>query len=148
MPVSWSTAFKLKVGAWLSGMASLHGRAWLRHLCSHFLQDAFRRQLRREQDYRHAGARVGGCSYKVQVPVLGVPVVRSEVAHLGEVVAQAERRALFKIEVLLPRAGLVDNLELDMSLKVLDVHVLAEPLKDCLSCAPHHAFPILCVLSI
>src|ERR1044071_4042760 len=84
-----------------------------------------------------------GCARKIEVLVLLVTIVRSEIANLPEVVAQPERRTFFKIEAFLPDAGLVHNLELDMLLEILRTHLFSETPEHRFACLIHKGFPIL-----
>src|SRR5512146_270050 len=144
MPVSWSTAFKLYVGAWLSGMATPDALNMVLHRHSnHFFHDALGRQFGGQQNDRHTGTRVRGCSRKVQVLVLRMPVLRSKVTHLHEIMTQAEGGALLQVEALFPDLWLVDDLELDVFLQVVDSHVFSQPPEHGLACTPHPRVPVL-----
>lgn len=79
-----------------------------------FRRDSLRHQLCREQHQRHPGARMDARADEVQVAVARVAVVRAHVAHLQQIVPQAERRALRQVQLLpiLPRSigSLIDDL--------------------------------------
>ena len=60
-------------------------------------KDALGGQASREEHHRQAGARVSAAAHEVEVVVMIMAVVGPQIAHLQEVVAEAERGALLKV---------------------------------------------------
>jgi hypothetical protein len=47
---------------------------------------------------RQTGARVGAGSHEVQITITGVPVMRPEIAHLQQIMAEAMNGTLDQVE--------------------------------------------------
>jgi hypothetical protein len=85
---------------------ALYRRQHLIHLSScranqSLQRDRFFHQPRSEQDRGQPSACMGAGPHKVEVPVAGVAVLRSQVTHLGEIVAQPKSGPVSQVEYVL-----------------------------------------------
>src|SRR5512138_1701685 len=86
---------------------------------------------------------MGGCSGKVEVLIFLVAVLRTEVAHLPEVVTQTECGAFLQVEAFFPDLRLIHDLKLDMLPQIVCLHLFGEPRKDSLARPVYQSLPIL-----
>ena len=95
-----------------------------------------------EQHHWKAGAGVGAATHEVEVVILIVAVMGPQIAHLQEVVAQAERRAFLEVVEAKPVSRSLAGLELQMLLKIGQPIMRKAP-QDCRFRAQAQGLPVL-----